>query len=601
MVEIKERVYLNGTWVNDYFLTDEKNQELKDLRLDLTYESQTRAADDATLQSNVDSISTTILNEVANRQSADSAINAAIDTEVARAKTAETNIGNIINTTKTELEAAIATQNNTHINDINTITANVNTINTKKLDITEAANLYQTKSDAATQHNTLKTELEAFINSKVEGSNKWTSPVASFDNLPTDLDDSYTWLCKVQDTGYVYQLISGETTWQLYSTESDFFTEEDVDNKVALHNISNLAHNDIRTLITEKYTQATNYTNNQVSDAETRITQAYTTSINTTKSTLETQISNNNTLTETALGGKVDKVTGKQLSTEDYTTAEKTKLSNIAENANNYVLPADVVHDNKYVHTDNNFTTTYKNKLDGTTALFTTELKSAYDAAAAYTHKTLTFKLPPNVTKTFNTSADESIDLTTYFYSKTEIDTKLTNLSNYATVDQLNTSINTALADYYTKTEINNKNFALKTDLNSYYTKSEIDGKGFTTSTSVNNLITPLSNRVSAIETSMASSLSRVVNTDSAVVLEMQPDTFYQLNGVLQSAIFSLSQVDTTSVSEYICQFSTSNTVPTIVLPSGVTYANGWEQSDYEKNKKYMMYIINNYAFISCL
>lgn len=36
---------------------------------------------------------------------------------------------------------------------------------------------------------------------------------------------------------------------------------------------------------------------------------------------------------------KVDKVTGKQLSTNDYTTAEKNKLAGIAENANNYSLP----------------------------------------------------------------------------------------------------------------------------------------------------------------------------------------------------------------------------------------------------------------------
>lgn len=37
---------------------------------------------------------------------------------------------------------------------------------------------------------------------------------------------------------------------------------------------------------------------------------------------------------------KVDKVIGKQLSTEDYTTEEKTKLSGIDDNANNYTLPA---------------------------------------------------------------------------------------------------------------------------------------------------------------------------------------------------------------------------------------------------------------------
>lgn len=40
------------------------------------------------------------------------------------------------------------------------------------------------------------------------------------------------------------------------------------------------------------------------------------------------------------LGNKVDKVAGKGLSTEDYTTAEKTKLAGIATGANNYTHPA---------------------------------------------------------------------------------------------------------------------------------------------------------------------------------------------------------------------------------------------------------------------
>lgn len=40
------------------------------------------------------------------------------------------------------------------------------------------------------------------------------------------------------------------------------------------------------------------------------------------------------------LSGKVDKVAGKGLSTNDYTTAEKTKLAGIAEGANEYVHPS---------------------------------------------------------------------------------------------------------------------------------------------------------------------------------------------------------------------------------------------------------------------
>ena len=39
------------------------------------------------------------------------------------------------------------------------------------------------------------------------------------------------------------------------------------------------------------------------------------------------------------LEGKVDKVTGKGLSTNDYTTTEKNKLAGIAAGANNYILP----------------------------------------------------------------------------------------------------------------------------------------------------------------------------------------------------------------------------------------------------------------------
>jgi len=46
------------------------------------------------------------------------------------------------------------------------------------------------------------------------------------------------------------------------------------------------------------------------------------------------------TYVDTELGKKVDKVTGKGLSTEDYTTAEKTKLAGIAAGANNYTHPS---------------------------------------------------------------------------------------------------------------------------------------------------------------------------------------------------------------------------------------------------------------------
>lgn len=63
------------------------------------------------------------------------------------------------------------------------------------------------------------------------------------------------------------------------------------------------------------------------------------------KPTVDTSITSTSTnpvtsaAISTALAGKVDKVSGKGLSTNDYTTAEKNKLKGIADNANNYTLP----------------------------------------------------------------------------------------------------------------------------------------------------------------------------------------------------------------------------------------------------------------------
>ena len=85
---------------------------------------------------------------------------------------------------------------------------------------------------------------------------------------------------------------------------------------------------------------------------------------------------------KTELDKKVDKVEGKGLSTNDFTNDLKTKLEGIAvgaevnvqadwnetdENSDAFIKnkPANLVQDADYVHTDNNFTTDLKTKLDG--------------------------------------------------------------------------------------------------------------------------------------------------------------------------------------------------------------------------------------------
>lgn len=64
------------------------------------------------------------------------------------------------------------------------------------------------------------------------------------------------------------------------------------------------------------------------------------------------------------IADKVDKVEGKQLSTEDYTTAEKTKLQGVAANANNYVHPTTA--GNKHIPAGGTAGQILVNKGDGT-------------------------------------------------------------------------------------------------------------------------------------------------------------------------------------------------------------------------------------------
>jgi len=92
-----------------------------------------------------------------------------------------------------------------------------------------------------------------------------------------------------------------------------------------------------------------------------------------------------NKVVTAALSDKVNKVAGKGLSTEDYTTDEKSKLDGIAAGAevnvqsdwdesnpesDAYILnkPQNLVQDANYVHTDNNYTNDEKSKLGGIAA-----------------------------------------------------------------------------------------------------------------------------------------------------------------------------------------------------------------------------------------
>jgi len=92
----------------------------------------------------------------------------------------------------------------------------------------------------------------------------------------------------------------------------------------------------------------------------------------------------NKTETNALLDTKVDKVSGKGLSTEDYTAADKTKLANIESEANKTIVEQTTGTSTSSVMSQDAVTTQLNNK--ATTNLYTaTLLSSGWSSSAPYT------------------------------------------------------------------------------------------------------------------------------------------------------------------------------------------------------------------------
>ena len=172
--------------------------------------------------------------------------------------------------------------------------------------------------------------------------------------------------------------------------------------------------------------------------------------------------------TKTAVNNKVDKAEGKGLSTEDYTTAEKTKLAGIAAGANPNVIEAVKVNGTALTVTDkavnvdlsdyattqavadgyvaketgkglsaNDFTDTLKTKLDGVAAgaeVNTIETIRVNGTASAPSNKVVDITVPTKVSQItndsgFQTAAEVTASIATAVADITSFD--------YQTVDTL--------------------------------------------------------------------------------------------------------------------------------------------------------------------
>ena len=159
-----------------------------------------------------------------------------------------------------------------------------------------------------------------------------TSDLTNDSGFLTSIPSEYITETELGNKGYLteHQDISGKADISDLSTVATSGSYNDLTNKPTIPNKTSQLQNDSGYL--------TSIPNEYVTDEELNA-KGYLTSIPSEYIT-ETELNSKGYLTQHQdISGKVDKVDGKGLSTNDYTTAEKNKLEGIADNANNYTHP----------------------------------------------------------------------------------------------------------------------------------------------------------------------------------------------------------------------------------------------------------------------
>lgn len=204
----------------------------------------------------------------------------------------------------TELQSNVGTLQS----DVSTVKENISTLQEDVTGIEgNVSTLTQTVSTLDTTVDGLNTTVEGLETDVTELQGTVSDVEGSVSTLQTNLNNKVD---KVQGKGLSTNDFTNE-----YKTKLDGLNN--YDDTTVTENIAEL-QSDVSSLQTT--------VGNHTKSIETN-----TTDITTLKGNVQTL--------QTNLGNKVDKVTGKGLSTEDYTTAEKNKLAGIEANANNYTLP----------------------------------------------------------------------------------------------------------------------------------------------------------------------------------------------------------------------------------------------------------------------
>lgn len=153
--------------------------------------------------------------------------------------------------------------------------------------------------------------------------------------------------------------------------------------------------------------------------------------LKTSLNSLSSSVSTNSNSITNLLQNKVDKESGKTLSSNDFTTQEKQKLAGIADNANNYVLPSNVA-------TISDIPTTLASLSDDSTHRLTTDTeKTLWNSK----QNSLTFDNAPTANSSNPVTSDGI---------KTALDSKLdsTSLADVATSGNYDDLINKPFSSF---------------------------------------------------------------------------------------------------------------------------------------------------------
>lgn len=245
--------------------------------------------------------------------------------------------------TKEESDAKYATKATTYTKEETYSKQEVNVLVSNPIDAytkTESDQKYATKSELETKQNALVsgTNIKTFNGQSILGTGniefEQGKTITVVTKLPQTGDPDRIYLVpnessRTNDIYDEYIWLVEQSKWEFLGNKhvdvdlTDYYTKEEVDALIPQVDSYTKVESDNKYAV-----KADVYTKSEVDDLIVPQVDAYTKQESDSKyATIET------------VNNKVDKVVGKQLSTEDYTTEEKAKLEGIEENANNYTHP----------------------------------------------------------------------------------------------------------------------------------------------------------------------------------------------------------------------------------------------------------------------